>query len=93
MVPNVAGSSPVIRPIIKRPEWGVFNFGRFGREPQVRNGTQCSERGPTKSPRAFSDWFDFVWELYSPVIRPINKSRVCGIFNYCTVGIIVCLEM
>ena len=46
---------------------------RFGTERSAVKGAQQNHQ-------EHRDWFDFVWELYNPVIRPINKSRVCGIF-------------
>ena len=80
MVPNVAGSSPVIRPIIKRPEWGVFNFGRSGREPEVRNAS-WQERVLTKfAPYVVNGAHSAkaAMGIYSPVIRPIFDDTPSG---------------
>ncbi len=82
MVPNVAGSSPVIRPIIKRPNRGVFLFWAVrtrtaGSERQLAR-TSIGEVQALRSERG--PWRETTMGIYSPVIRPIIKRPCWGRF-------------
>ena len=74
MVPNVAGSSPVIRPMIKQHPNGVFFYDVWA----VRARTAGSGRSVSVVKGAHGVKTNM--GIYSPVIRPMIKQHPNGVF-------------
>ena len=66
-------SAPLINPAFA----GFLILG--GSDKNRRFGTERSAvKGAQQNHQEHRDWFDFVWELYSPVIRPIVDDAPSG---------------